>query len=83
MKNIIKPLAVALGFLLLVQFVYSEEKKPFRPKFSLKLSGGWGYTSIGDINTYLDSYDSYLVEMTDYKGGQIKKLRNSNPDFEG
>ena len=83
MKNIIKPLALAVGFLLLVQFVYSEEKKPFRPKFSLKLTGGWGYTSIGDLNTYLDSYDSYLVEMTDYQGGQIKRLNTWLPDFEG
>jgi len=60
----------------------SEERENFKPRFSIKLSGGLGYIGFGDINTHLESYDNYLSEMTNYEGGKTKALHYGS-DFEG
>lgn len=61
---------------------YPEEKEKFKPKFSIKLTGGWAYMNGGDFNRYLKDYDNYLSEMTDYEGGEIKTLQYGS-DLEG
>ena len=67
----------------LSKIAFSEEKENFKPKFSIKLMGGLGYLSVGDINRYLESYDNYLSKMTNYEGGKTKKLDNYSSDLEG
>ena len=74
--------------LLLVKPCHAEEKKPFWSRFSLKLSGGGGFTAIGDMNSHLESINKN--ETFDYWrkhdpisiSGEIKKLNNWEYDFE-
>lgn len=74
-------LFVSLVFLNKITF--SEEKEKFKPKFSIRLTGGWGYMGVGDINKHLESYDNHLSEMTNYEGGKTKRLNNYSSDLEG
>jgi len=68
--------------LLLVKSVYPEEKKPLKPKFSLKFTSGWGSSAspMGDINDCLESfnYNRVFVLYRKYKPdnliGEIKTL---------
>ena len=39
----------------LSRIALSEEKEKFKPKFSIKLTGGYGYVPLGDINEFLDT----------------------------
>jgi opacity protein-like surface antigen len=59
----------------------SEERINFNPKFSVKLTGGLSSMSGGDIDKYLKTYDAYLSEMTDYRGGEMKMV-HSGSDLE-
>lgn len=89
MKNTIKPLALLFGILLLAQFVYAEEKRPFKPGFSLKLTGGWGLNvPIGDVNDCLESFNNNTV-FVNYRNdrpnqlvGEIKTLDNRTSHWE-
>jgi len=74
-------LFVSLVFL--IRIACSEERENFKPKFSIKLMGGLGYLSVGDINRHLESYDNYLSKMTNYEGGKTKKLDNYSSNLEG
>jgi opacity protein-like surface antigen len=60
----------------------SEQRENFKPRFSIKLTGGLGYIGFGDINTHLESYDNYLSERTNYEGGKTKTLHYGS-DLEG
>jgi outer membrane protein W len=60
----------------------SEEIATFHPKLSIKLSGGLGCIAGGSINKHLRTYDTYLSEMTDYRGGETKALHLGS-DLEG
>jgi len=56
------------------------------PKFSLKFTGGYGTMTVGDLNTFIKSFDTYLADYAVYagltKGGEYKKL-NLGLEFEG
>ncbi len=75
--------------LLLVKSAYPEENKSFKPKFSLKLTSGWGSASpIGDVNTCLESFNNNRVFM-DYRKykpdqlvGEIKTLDGKTSNWE-
>lgn len=60
----------------------AEEGQKFKPRLSIKLSGGLSYFNIGDINNYLKTYDNYLSVMTHYEGGETKTF-NYIYDLEG
>ena len=61
-------------FLFIVTDTASPREKKFKPRLSIKLTGGIGYLFVGDINTHLKSYDNYLSHMTPYEGGEMKRL---------
>jgi hypothetical protein len=74
MKNIRTSLALIFTFLLAVQLVSSEEKRPSRPRFSLKVTGGWGSrVPIGDVNDCLASFNNNEVFEIHrkYETGQV------------
>jgi len=74
MKNSLKSLVLLFFLLLLVQFVFSEEKKPFKPRFSLKLTAGLGSAlPIGDVNDCLESFNNNEVfeAHREYETGQV------------
>ena len=60
----------------------ADEKDDFKPRLSIKLSGGLSYATVGDINRHLKAFESYLSEMTYYEGGKTKKLHYGS-DLEG
>lgn len=68
-------LFLLLIFLLsLIQSVYAEEKRPFKPKLSIKLTEGWGSNvPIGDVNDYLKSFNNNEVFEIHrkYETGQV------------
>ncbi len=66
----------------LSNITYSKEKRD-KLSFSIILTGGQRYTSIGDINKHLENFDSYLSDVTSYEGGKIKKLNNDKKTLEG
>jgi len=78
----------AIWILLLTSLVFfnriacSEDSKNFKPRFSIKLSGGLSGFTGGDINRHLKTYDGYLSEMTYYSGGETKTLHFGS-DLEG
>lgn len=89
MKNALRPLALLFCFLLLVQFVCPEEKRPFWSRFSLKVTGGWGSDiPIGDVNDCLESFnnnkvfDSLRKANSDRLVGEIKTLDNQTSHWE-
>lgn len=88
MRNTIRPLSLLLCLLFLAQFVPAEERKPFESRFSLKLTGGGGYTAIGDMNTHLKSIDKnetfeyWRTHDPTSISGEIKTLNNWGYDFE-
>jgi len=56
-------------------FIYSEDIKPFKSRFSLKLTAGWGSAlPMGDVNDCLDSFNNNKVfkEHRDYKTGLVE-----------
>lgn len=61
---------------------FPGEGENFKPKLSIRLMGGLGYLSVGDINTHLESYDNHLSKMTNYEGGKTKKLNNYSSNLE-
>lgn len=73
---------------LLVKSVYPEEKKPFKPRFSIKLTEGWGSVAIGDINRSLKSvnnnytFEYFRRNYPDYMVGEIKTLETNLSDWE-
>jgi hypothetical protein len=89
MKNKAKSLIMLIFILLLVISVYAEEKKSFKPKFSLKFTTGWGSAfPIGDVNTCLESFNNNSVFM-DYRKykpaqlvGEIKTLDGKTSHWE-
>lgn len=48
-------LTLVFSMVFLIRIVYSEEIENFKPKFSIKLTGGYGYVPLGDINEFLDT----------------------------
>jgi hypothetical protein len=62
MKSTRTSLALIFSFLLVVQLVVPEEKRPSKPRFSLKVTGGWGSrVPIGDVNDCLASFNNNEV----------------------
>lgn len=74
--------------LLLIRPCHAGEKKPFWSRFSLKLSGGGGFTAIGDMNSHLESinknetFEYWRKHDPTSISGEIKKLNNWGYDFE-
>lgn len=65
-----------------------EEKDNFKPKYSIKLTCGMGYSAIGDMNKTLESFNNnYMFELArlntpDLINGEIVALENNNLDLE-
>jgi len=65
-----------------------EEKDNFRPKYSVKLTCGMGYSAIGDMNKTLESFNNnFIFELArlntpDLINGEIVALENRNLDLE-
>ena len=65
-----------VSLLLLSQTALSDEMGKLKPGLGINLSGGYRFINIGDLNTYLKSFDKFLTETTDYQGDQIKTLHH-------
>lgn len=65
-----------ISILLLSQTALSDEAGKFKPELEINLMGGYRSINIGDLNTYLKSFDKFLTETTDYQGDQIKALHH-------
>lgn len=68
---------------------YPEEKEKFKPKFSIKLTEGWGSNvPIGDVNDCLKSFNNnkvfvnYRKYRPDQLVGEIKTLDNRTSHWE-
>ncbi|NOR53216.1 MAG: outer membrane beta-barrel protein [Candidatus Aminicenantes bacterium] len=48
-------LTLVFSMVFLIRIVYSEEREKFKPRFSLKITGGLAYMSLGDINENLNT----------------------------
>ncbi len=73
---------MAFSLVFLHRVASPEERKNFEPKLSFKISGGLSYIFGGGINSHLRSYDSYLSDMTEYEGNNIRRLHYI-PELEG
>jgi len=84
MKNATKIISIIIfiSWAFLSNITFSEEKR-CKLRFSINLTGGPRYTSIGDINKHLENFDNYLSEVTSYEGGKIKRLKNDKKTLEG
>lgn len=81
MRNKIKVISVIIfiSWVYLSNITFSEEKRG-KLRLGIKLTGGWGYTLIGDINTHLESLNN--IETFESATGEITKLKNWSPDWE-
>lgn len=63
---------------------FPEEKDNFKLEFSAKISGGLRYMNVGDLNTFLESFDNYLADhIYYYDGGKIGTINNYGYEFGG
>ena len=66
------------------RIAYSGESGIFKPKLSIKLTGGLRYINVGDINNHIESFDNYMSSyLSFYEGGKMGKINNYGPDLEG
>lgn len=68
------------------RIAYSGESGIFKPKLSIKLTGGLRYINVGDINNHIESFDNYMsssIYLSFYEGGKMGKINNYGPDLEG
>lgn len=75
-RVIIWSLVISLAFL--AGTTQAQEK--FKPRFSLKLTGGLGYFKWGDINKVLKSLNEILSPKA--TSGEINELNNYRPAWE-
>jgi hypothetical protein len=80
-------LSLCLILAVLVAPAYSKEGPPFKPKLSVKLTGGWASVPIGDMNTILTSFNN-MPKFTDFRelypnliSGEIRPLHNRIPNW--
>jgi len=88
MRSKVKVISIIIfiSWAYLSNITFSEEKRG-KLRLSIKLTGGWGYTSIGDINSHLESFNNYVNNYARYYGresitGGIEKLDNFMHDWE-
>jgi hypothetical protein len=74
--------ALIISFVFLSRITFSEEREIFKRKLSINLTSGYCSMNVGDINSYLKSFDNYLRETTNYEGGKTKVIHYI-PDLEG
>ena len=71
-----------ISLIILSRVALTQEKKGFKPIFSIKISGGWNYMRFGDINKSLGSFNcNDVFEETrntapELISGEIKELNN-------
>lgn len=63
-----------ISVVFLCKIALSEERENFKRKLSINFTTGYCSMNVGDLNTYLKSFDNYLRETTNYEGGKIKTL---------
>jgi hypothetical protein len=84
-NNKAKTILVLLTVSLISLTGTAQSGEKFKPQFSLKLTGGLGYMSGGDINTYTESLNNLFKDGAEYLGdsitGEIEKL-NFSSDWE-
>jgi hypothetical protein len=80
-------LILCLVLTVLAARAYPRGKAPFRPKLSLKLTGGWSSIPIGDMNTILTSFNSlphfeyWRANYPDLISGEIRTLNTKISDW--
>jgi len=82
----ITALGIACFFVLmsLSRIASAGEREDFKPRLSIKLTGGLRYMRVGDINTHIKSFDDFLSRaIPTYRGGKMKVINNYGSDFEG
>jgi len=73
-----------LSLVVLNTTAFPKEKDNFKLGFSAELSGGLRYMNVGDLNTFLESFDNYLTDyIRYYDGGKIGTINNYGYEFEG
>jgi len=61
----------------------AQDGGSLRPNLSLKLSAGYGYAAIGDINRHIKAFDEYMADsLSFYDGGRMRGIGHIIPDFE-
>jgi hypothetical protein len=65
--------------LFITTLIYPKENTS--SKFSINLKGGLSYIAGGDVNKHLKTYDDYLIDMTQYEGGETGRL-HFGPELE-
>ncbi|MFQ6083187.1 MAG: outer membrane beta-barrel protein [Candidatus Aminicenantia bacterium] len=69
---------LTVSLIFLTKISQAEEKLSFMERFSLKLTGGLAYVSVGDINRSIDSFNNGLKEAVRYSNdslnGEIEEL---------
>jgi len=74
--------------LFLAQFTSADGIRPYKSRFSLKLTGGGSFAAIGDMNSHLQSIDNndtfkyWRTHDPTSISGEIKTLNNWGYDFE-
>jgi hypothetical protein len=77
-----RTLALLFCLVFLTQLVSPEERDLLKSRFSLKLTGGAGYSVIGDMNRHLESINNINKPEYWISSGEIKNLNNIGYDFE-
>lgn len=82
-KRFIASLTLACAVIFLTGFGQAQD---IMPKFSLKMTGGYGTMKVGDLNAFIETLDTYLSDIADLwdisKEGEGKKI-NMGLEFEG
>jgi len=79
-KGKTRVILLLISVLFIVVLAYSKENTSL--KFSINLKGGLSYIAGGDVNKHLKTYDDYLIDMTQYEGGETGRL-HFGPELNG
>ncbi len=57
-----------------------DDSSSFKPGLSIRLMGGANYLAVGDLNTFVTSFDSFLkAGLADYPGGKSRPIGHFQP----
>ncbi|MDH5203883.1 MAG: outer membrane beta-barrel protein [Nitrospirota bacterium] len=70
-KTILMGILSILTFLVLSDEARAGERTPLLKRVSFRLSGGYSYMSLGDLNTYVSSWNYYYEKYAVSRGGSV------------
>ncbi len=87
MRNALFSKVNIVGFALLLASVFlagspasSDDSSSFKPGLSIRFMGGANYLAVGDLNTFVTSFDSFLkAGLADYPGGKSRPIGHFQP----